>query len=153
MTRPRRNFHKQLPPTLQELAAATLEELSQLAGFYPLQFAPWSKPNLTFGHRPWRLDSNIHHLAVRKRGERDKQAGAILIEEVAVNLLKERTAYYKPRFDRTGIARAEALMEIAGMFGISPDTLENWDRGVQRSERRKPVEKRSFRRRKKHNAD
>jgi len=148
MARHRHASGKYAPPTLQERAAATLKEVAKLTGFYPVQFSPGSKPCLAFGHRAWQWDDETKTTFSRKRGERGKLAGAILIEDIAVEELRERKAFYKPHYDRAGSARSQALVEVASMFGIISDTLEDWDRGVRRKERRKPIEERSFRRRK-----
>ena len=80
----------------------------------------------------------------RKRGDRTKQQGAIMIEEFASVVFKARKRYLM-QHGSDGLlplnsydATDQALRDLSLYFGVSASRLSYWIRGRAASQRRKP---------------
>lgn len=90
-----------------------------------------------FKARSVKWDATIAKFYPRRRGDRSKLNGAVLVEEVAVDLVKWR----RRQLRREGLAWDEAweqaLGEVALKFNVSASTLEDWYKGKSRRVRKK----------------
>jgi hypothetical protein len=94
------------------------------------------------------FDDSAGRIFKRHRGDRTKLNGGVILEEVAVDWVKIRKKQLREDGIFTFDAETKARQEIAKVLGVSPATLEDWYRGVQRRERRKPSDQRRHSRRK-----
>lgn len=145
-----RSRNPNLQPTSQERLADSLKALGQRQGFLLLQYSPSRRsppfrpsdgPRATFDQ----FDEIIKRAIVRQRGQRGKLAGAILVELLAIEKVRERKEQYRQAGRETYDAWEEAIEDVARLFGCGPGTLKDWMRGKSRREREKPIEERSFR--------
>ena len=94
------------------------------------------------------FDASIAEGQKRKRGERGKLHGSVLLEQMAVDLVRARKDHLKEEGLAAVDAWAQAYREVAKGLRVRPSTIESWYRGVQRRERAVPLNLRKSQRRK-----
>jgi hypothetical protein len=93
--------------------------------------------------RDW--DNALANITERRRGQRTKLQGSQLVEEEAVELVKRLKDILKQDGHSTFDAWEKAREQVATIIGVSPATLEDWQRGVNKRQRNRPIEKRRYR--------
>ncbi|HWY16498.1 MAG TPA: hypothetical protein VNX86_15290 [Rhizomicrobium sp.] len=152
----RRSKKSKLPPTDQETLTDLIADWATRSGLFriPMTLSAIKKqaPN-SLPQRLLQADFSQLDLAKPKprgRGRPPKVLGDVLVERVAVAVFMQIRQELRRRRMRASIAEDEALAKVAALIGggVKPSTIANWVRGVNKRERRKPIDERSFRRRK-----